>query len=78
MIPLTVKIDKVDMYVERLLHNVCCNMAVDSVLLTDGSVYIFSDYTVIEFNGYSFQMGNKIENRMFESMFSTIQAIAEL
>ena len=77
MIPLTVKIDKIDMYVEKLLHNFR-DMSIDSVLLKDGSVYGFSDYTVIEFNGYSFQMGNKVENRMFENLFSTIQAIAEL
>lgn len=77
MIPLTVKIDKIDMYVEKLLYNFR-DMSVDSVLLMDGSVYVFSAYTVIEFNGYSFQMGNKVENRMFEAMFSTIQAIAEL
>lgn len=75
MILLTVKIDKIDMYVEKLLY---FRDTVDGVLLTDGSVYGFSDYTVIEFNGYSFQMGNKAENRMFETMFSTIQAIAEL
>lgn len=76
MIPLTVKIDKIDMYVEMLLYDF--HDTVNGVLLTDGSVYGFSDYTVIEFNGYSFQMGNKVENRMFKTLFSTIQAIAEL
>lgn len=72
-----VKIDKIDMYVEKLLYNLR-DMAIDGVLLIDGSVYDFSDYTVIEFNGYSFRMGNKVENRMFEKLFFTIQAIAEL
>ena len=77
MIPLTVKIDKVDMYVEKLLYNFR-DMSIDGVVLIDGSIYGFSDYTVIEFNGYNFQMDNKGENKMFENMFSTMQAIAEL
>ena len=73
----SMKIDKVYMRVKTLLKGFN-SKTVDGVLLYDDGIYCFNAYSVVEFNGNKFRIGDKAENAMFENAFLTVQALDNL
>ena len=71
------KIDKVYMRVKMILKGFS-SKTVDGVLLYDDTVYCFNAYSVVEFNGNKFRIGDNAENAMFENAFLTVQALDNL
>ena len=74
---LPVKIDGIWMNVDSLYYGFP-RMTVSGVRLMDDTMYCFSDYTHLEFNGRRFNMYKELENLMFKHMFLTALAIEEL
>jgi hypothetical protein len=73
----SMKIDGVFMFVKTILKGFN-SRSVDGVLLYDDSVYCFNPYSLVEFNGYKFKIGDGAENEMFENTFLTVQALDSL
>lgn len=73
----SMKIDKVYMLVKMILKGFN-SKSVDGVLLYDDTVYCFNAYSVVEFNGNKFRIGDSAENEMFEDAFLTVQALDDL
>ena len=71
------KIDKVYMRVKMILKGFS-SKTVDGVLLYDDTVYCFNAYSVVEFNGNKFRIGDNAENAMFKNAFLTVQALDNL
>lgn len=73
----SMKIDNAVMFVKTLLKGFN-SKTVDGVLLYDDSVYCFNTYSLVEFNGHKFRIGDSAENAMLENAFLTIQALDSL
>lgn len=73
----SMKIDGVFMFVKMILKGFN-SKTVDGVMLDDDSIYCFSEYSYVEFNGHKFRVANIAENEMFENTFLTVQALDNL
>ena len=72
-----VKIDHIDMDVKSLLRGFN-SKTIGGVMLMNDDIYCFNQYSIAKFNGHIFRLSDNKENKMFEDIFSAIDAINRL